>query len=229
MEKFTIKKNDILKQEIQGYFHTMYHRMRENNPETLHINKLKNDKLSVSIEELEEAKSKLLQNLNDDIPKILNEYNQDFTICVVPRAKIESVYKETQLFFKKTVSIFVENFNQSQKKQLFLNKTFCILGEDFNQSQKTFSLEDGTDYITRIKNTKTTHLRNIIGSYEDTGNNPYPGISKDTCSFSPYIKDKNILLIDDLYTYSINIDEDMIQALLDNGAKSVIFYSIGKH
>lgn len=229
MEKFTIEKNDILKQEIQGYFHTMYHRMRENNPETLHINKLKNDKLSVSIEELEEAKSKLLQNLNDDIPKILNEYNQDFTICVVPRAKIESVYKETQLFFKKTVSIFVENFNQSQKKQLFLNKTVSILGEDFNQSQKTFSLEDGTDYITRIKNTKTTHLRNIIGSYEDTGNNPYPGISKDTCSFSPYIKDKNILLIDDLYTYSINIDEDMIQALLDNGAKSVIFYSIGKH
>lgn len=229
MEKFTIEKNDILKQNIQGYFHTMYHLMRENNPETLHINKLKNDKLSVSIEELEEAKSKLLQNLNDDIPKILNEYNQDFTICVVPRAKIESVYEETQLFFKKTVSIFVENFNQSQKIQLFLNKTVCILGENFNQSQKTFSLEDGTDYITRIKNTKTTHLRNIIGSYENTGYNPYPGISKDTCSFSPYIKDKNILLIDDLYTYSINIDEDMIQALLDNGAKSVIFYSIGKH
>lgn len=208
MEKFTIEKNETLKQDIQGYFHTMYHLMRENNPETLHINKLKNDKLSVSNKELEEAASKLLQNLNDDIPKILSEHNQDFTICVVPRAKIESVYKETQLFFKKTVSIFVE---------------------DFNQSQKTFSLEDGTNYITRIKNTKTTHLRNMIGSYENTGNNPYSGISKDTCSFSPYIKDKNILLIDDLYTYSINIDEDMIQALLDNGAKSVIFYSIGKH
>ena len=43
------------------------------------------------------------------------------------------------------------------------------------------------------------------------------------------IKGKNILLIDDLYTKSININEDMIQALLDNGAKSVIFYSIGKH
>ena len=40
-------------------------------------------------------------------------------------------------------------------------------------------------------------------------------------------KKRNILLIDDLYTYSINIDEDMIQALYDNGANKVIFYSIG--
>ncbi len=221
MEKFTIEKNKFLKQDIQGYFHTIYYSMYCNNTETIHINKLKNDALGYSIKELEEAKSKLLQNLNDDIPKILNEYNQNFTICVVPRAKIESVYKETQLFFKKTVSIFVKNFNQSQLKQLFFAKTVVV---------RIFSLEDGTNYITRIKNTKTTHLRKIKGSYENTGDKPdLPGISKATCSFSPYIKGKNILLIDDLYTKSINIDEDMIQALLDNGAKSVIFYSIGKH
>jgi predicted amidophosphoribosyltransferase len=39
---------------------------------------------------------------------------------------------------------------------------------------------------------------------------------------------KDILLIDDVYTCSINIDEDAIQALYDNGANSVIFYAIGK-
>ena len=42
------------------------------------------------------------------------------------------------------------------------------------------------------------------------------------------VKGKDILLIDDLYTRSVNIDEDAIQALLDNGANSVTFYSVGK-
>jgi len=36
------------------------------------------------------------------------------------------------------------------------------------------------------------------------------------------------LLIDDIYTKSINIDEDAIQALIDKGAKSIVFYAIGK-
>jgi hypothetical protein len=36
------------------------------------------------------------------------------------------------------------------------------------------------------------------------------------------------LLIDDLYTKSVNIDEDWIQALYEKGAKNVIFYSVGK-
>lgn len=31
MEKFTIEKNDFLKQDIQGYFHTIYHSMYYNN------------------------------------------------------------------------------------------------------------------------------------------------------------------------------------------------------
>ena len=39
---------------------------------------------------------------------------------------------------------------------------------------------------------------------------------------------KDILLIDDIYTKTVNIDEDAIQALLDNGARSVFFYAIGK-
>jgi len=34
-------------------------------------------------------------------------------------------------------------------------------------------------------------------------------------------------LVDDLYTKGVNIDEDAIQALLDKGAKNVVFYSVG--
>ena len=43
-----------------------------------------------------------------------------------------------------------------------------------------------------------------------------------------HVKGKDILLIDDVYTKSINIDEDAIQVLLDKGARSVLFYCIGK-
>ena len=57
---------------------------------------------------------------------------------------------------------------------------------------------------------------------------PYPGITKTTCTISDEIKGKDILLIDDVYTKDVGIDEDAIQALFDHGAKSVIFYSVGK-
>lgn len=36
-----------------------------------------------------------------------------------------------------------------------------------------------------------------------------------------------ILLIDDIYTKTVNIDEDAIQALLNKGARQVFFYAIG--
>ncbi len=64
--------------------------------------------------------------------------------------------------------------------------------------------------------------------YGGDGEMPYPGITKDTCIISENIRGKDILLIDDLYTKTINIDEDAIQALLDYGAKSVVFYAVGK-
>lgn len=63
--------------------------------------------------------------------------------------------------------------------------------------------------------------------YGGNGDLPYPGITKNTCRISN-VMGKEILLIDDLYTEGVNIDEDAIQALLENGAQSVIFYSLGK-
>ena len=43
-------------------------------------------------------------------------------------------------------------------------------------------------------------------------------------------KEKNIpekiLLIDDIYTKTVNVDEDCIQALYDAGAARVIFYAV---
>lgn len=57
---------------------------------------------------------------------------------------------------------------------------------------------------------------------------PYIGITKETCSISDDVIGQDILLVDDLYTKTVNIDEDCIQALLDKGARSVTFCSIGK-
>ena len=57
---------------------------------------------------------------------------------------------------------------------------------------------------------------------------PYPGITKATCNISDKVAGKDILLIDDIYTLDVNIDEDAIQALYDMGAKSVRFYAVCK-
>lgn len=108
-------------------------------------------------------------------------------------------YNPNQLLFKATVSDVANRLN------------------GFN---------NGTNYILRHTDTITTH-RNRAG-YGGNGNLPYPGITKSTCTISNEVRGKDILLIDDLYTKSVNIDEDAIQALLDKGANSVTFYSVGR-
>jgi hypoxanthine-guanine phosphoribosyltransferase len=78
--------------------------------------------------------------------------------------------------------------------------------------------------------TKTTHLAHSpkAAQYAGNGSMPYIGITKDTCNISDNIRGKRILLIDDIYTAGVNIDEDAIQTLLHNGAKFINFYAVGK-
>ena len=122
--------------------------------------------------------------------------NNNLIVCAIPRAKVN--YNPDQLYLKKTISKVV---NQ-------------LLG-----------FIDGTNYIVRVIDTKTTHRARW--GHGGNGDMPYPKITVNTCEISNNVKDKDILLIDDLYTNSVNIDEDAIQALYDKGAKSVVFYSIG--
>ncbi|SDE74790.1 hypothetical protein [Riemerella columbipharyngis] len=149
---------------------------------------------------MKDVLTQLCEILYNDLSEILKIIGKNkLTVCVVPRSKKEDYYREDQLYFREVVSSVVNRLS---------------------------NFENGTKYIVRYKNTKTTHLhKNGEGGEGDL---PYPGITKDTCEISDKIKNKDILLIDDLYTKTINIDEDAIQALLDLGAKSVIFYSIGK-
>ena len=203
MEKFVIKANSFLKQDVEGYYHTLYKSMSNPESQTLHINYLKNDnnQFTLESERLKQATEKLYQNLKGDLAQILREQSLPLYVCVVPRAKPENDYKPSQLLFKETIRTFVK--------------------------ESEYRLNNGVDYIKRTVRTMTTHQNHFPFSGYSELPSPYIGISKDTCSFSPEIREKNILLIDDLYTYSINIDEDMIQALYDNGANKVIFYSRG--
>jgi hypothetical protein len=139
--------------------------------------------------------------LRQDLPEVLKQIgSKQLTICVVPRAKNEQSYRQDQLNFKRAV---------------------------YDVANELSDFIDGTSFIIRRNNTQTTHLERGQGEGGD-GNLPYPGITKDTCIISDEVKEKDILLIDDVYTKDVGIDEDAIQALLDHGASSVIFYSIGK-
>ncbi len=151
-------------------------------------------------ERLPNDQQQLSAILKQDLPQILRQAGKNnLTVCVVPRSKAEDYYRADQLFFRRVISNVVDELPNFQ---------------------------NGTNYIVRHTNTRTTHLdRNGEGG---DGNLPYLGITKDTCTISGQVNGKDILLIDDLYTKSVNIDEDAIQALLNNGANSVTFYSIGK-
>jgi hypothetical protein len=160
---------------------------------------LKND-VSPFPERLLFVKEQFRQILLTDLPQILQTTGKrNLTICVIPRSKMENYYRADQLFFRQIVSTVIDSLN---------------------------GFSNGTRYIIRHTDTRTTHLdRNGEGG---DGNLPYPGITVATCNISDEVRGKDILLIDDLYTKSVNIDEDAIQALLNKGANSVVFYAVGR-
>lgn len=209
MNNFTIEKNDFLKLDTQGYYNTDYVGYRKKgNPDFLNV--LKNTFNSFSDSILKQAVSDLRKVLIEDWDSLVWDISYPLAICVVPRAKVN--YAPTQLSFKSTVKAVIKEMNIQW----------------WGNENSSDAFIDGTEYIIRTINTKTTHLPLNTPNYNNDGDIPYPGITKATCQISNGVKDKNIILIDDIYTKSINIDEDAIQALLDNGAKSIVFYAVAK-
>lgn len=200
LNEFTIYKNHYLKHNVNGYFHQYYTGYQNpGNPDFLNV--LKNTFNSIPYQILIDARNKVLDIITKDIANIMRVSNERNYLCMcVPRAKALNEYSRLQLMFIEAVSLAAQN---------------------------TKGLIDGTGYIVRHKNTRTTHLRNVPTEKND-GAMPYPGITQATCNINRNkIKDKNIILVDDIYTRNVNIDEDCIQALFDNGAKNIIFYAIG--
>jgi len=200
-KQFTMNMNPYLDRDVIGFFHTeFYGTSHPKNPNFLY--KFKNDPHhNWSDQNMRAAVDDLNSILQLDFPQILLQVKPNsLTVCVVPRAKADAVYRPDQLLFKATVGA-----NASE-----------IPG-----------FQDGSNFIIRHTNTRTTHLRNPVPGFQNDGDSPYRGIAKDTCHFSQQIRQRDILLVDDIYTKTVNIDEDMAQALFDNGARSVIFYAIG--
>jgi len=200
LQEFTIYPNGYLTKETKSFYHTDYLGYRKSgNPD--YINTLKNTYNSYSEVVLNNAIQELVNVLLEDFPIIMEKLGtHSITVCVVPRAKAESNYQANQLLFKNVI------------------QHVC----------KALSIDYGTKYIIRHTNTKTTHLRENTPNYNNDGDTPYPGITIDTCNISSDVSGKDILLIDDIYTKTINIDEDVIQALSDSGASSVHFYAIAR-
>lgn len=198
MKKFIITQNEYLYKNIQAYYRYDYTTYRtKGNPDF--INHLKNQFGNTHDSILKNAVNELTKVLQEDLPKIKSLHNTNLTVCVVPRAKAESYYTDKQKLFKRVISNVVD---------------------------KLSGFKNGTNYIIRIINTRTTHMNR--SGFGGDGDMPYVGITKATCKISSDVRGKDILLIDDIYTKYVNIDEDAIQTLLDTGAKSVIFYAVAK-
>lgn len=196
---------NFLTKKVQAYYHDDYHggdpelRDTAGTVENI-ITTLKNQFNDTSEDVLIQAMANMMRILNEDLPQILWITGlEELVVCVIPRSKTENTYTYAQLLFKLVIQESIKDWN---------------------------SFIDGTNHIVRHTNTRTTHMDK--SGYGGEGNLPYPGITKDTCTISNKVRGKDILLIDDLYTASVNIDEDAIQALFDKGARSVTFYSLGK-
>lgn len=201
MKNFKLEANQFLKRDVAGYFHTDFHGVAHpGNPNFLY--KFKNDPHhNWNQQDLRSAVGALNGVIHNDFPEILRQVQLDrLTVCVVPRAKADNTYRPDQLLFRATIGTYAD---------------------------LTRGFRDGSTFIIRHTNTRTTHLRRSVDGFENDGQMPYPGIARDTCYFSPQIRGSHILLVDDIYTRTVNIDEDMVQALFDNGAQSIVFYAIG--
>ncbi|MBU3112698.1 hypothetical protein [Clostridium lacusfryxellense] len=200
MDRFIIENNICLKKDITGYYHQFYTGYGQpDNPGFL--NTLKNTFNTEPHRNLIIARDKVIEILMEDIPDIIKIESLSNCMCVcVPRAKALGTYSNSQLMLRDAIKIAANDIR---------------------------GVIDGTDCIIRVVNTLTTHLRNAVNIPND-GDEPCPGITVATCDIDTNrIRNQNIILIDDIYTRNVNIDQDCIQALLDNGAKKIIFYSIG--
>lgn len=201
LKRFDLIKNDFLKQSVFGFYHADFGGVSyPGNPNFLY--KFKNDPHhNWSASQLEWAKRELRRVLHADLPAILHCLClSSLTVCVVPRAKSDNSYHPDQLLFRDTVGKCARDIQ---------------------------GFQDGSHFILRHTNTRTTHLRKPDERFVNDGPLPYPGIAQDTCHFSNNIQGRHILLVDDIYTKTVNIDEDMVQTLFNNGARFVVFYAVG--
>lgn len=198
MKEFTIKANSYLGADIKGYYNCDYVGYQKNGNPDF-INRLKNMTRKSSELDLVKDFIAVFERASLDLAEIIKKENySDCVIVVAPRSKAETHYTQSQLLFRKAVSCVADKLN----------------------------LKNATSAIKRTKDTKTTHSWRMENN---TGEMPYVGITKDTCEINESaIFNRDVVLVDDIYTEGVFVAEDCIQTLLDLGAKNVILYVIAK-
>jgi len=161
MDEFKILANEYLSKNTVAFYNVPYTRMgNPGNPDFL--NQLKNTFNDFSQQKLQSAVRELQDVLESDFPKIVQILELDgMTICVVPRAKSEENFRPNQQLFRATVQATIGRMN---------------------------GIVDGSKYLLRHTNTRTTHLRSQVPNYNNDGPLPYPRITKDTCEISPSVR-----------------------------------------
>ena len=189
-------------QDVPLFYHEGYVRFQERG-RTAYINFLKmEERFQDAI--LIASKDHLREILRIDLPLVLARSGvARLTFVCVPRAKHEGFYDVAQQSLRTTVAEVVRTLP---------------------------GYEDGTNWIKRVVDTKTTHRHQnmfYLGKPNE-GKMPYAGISRDTCTFDPRIAGRDLVLFDDIYTRGVGIDEDLVQTLLDLGARSVRMYCLAR-
>ena len=206
--------NSFLGGRIQAYSHGPYYPKRLNKGDRLSelILKVKNSFEEESLASARQAAGEIASFVANDLGQIADAngpFGGDRPIVVaVPRSKPDFYWKECQLQFREAISTGVKE---------------CPLWVAGKQEKWLF---DGTHYLTRIQPTMTTHLRKTNRPNE--GRAPYPGITRDTCRLEESVAGYPVILVDDIYTSDVGIDEDCAQYLLDMGVTKVVLYTLGK-
>ena len=190
-------KANIGSNHVNAYFHAEYYGMSSPNNTIKFVNYLKNDLGTFSLR-VPESERTLANVLAQDFSRLV-QWHGPMTVVGIPRSKRESCYPANKMGLKRGIRAAVRAVPM---------------------------LNDGLDYIVRHTDTCTSHMAGTCYG-GGTGRLPYPGITRDTCTLSPEIAGKDILLVDDIYTPRCGIDEDAIQALFEMGARSVVFYAVG--
>ena len=96
MNKFTIQPNLFLKQPIQAFFHENFYGAKANHPNNPnYLYRLKNDPHHNWTDyQLRVATAQLADALRTDLAQIQQDTNiNPLTICIVPRAKADIIYR----------------------------------------------------------------------------------------------------------------------------------------
>ena len=182
---------------VVGYYHDEYYGMSSPANRILFVNVLKNDRLRSSPGEIVAGEMQLAHAVRADFARITQLHGAR-TLVGVPRSKREASYPWEKMGLKRAL-----------RRAVAENPL----------------LSDGLDFIVRHTDTLCTH-RSYWG-HGGMGEGPRPGLIADTCTLSSGIRGRDVLLVDDIFTPGVGIDEDAICAVLNAGARSVVFYAIG--